>query len=187
MTASVSYMGKDRSGWLYLQQLAYMSAELASSLHQRSIRSDETLTASVKLTCWGVFNEMTFVLSMSYMFKLTEVRASSMAHMQPAVMPLPQQERPPYDHTSSSTWIPYPVLEETNENHPTCLYNSLCDLSLICYDVTNLLFSKDHKPPRYELEFGVDRLYERLQEWKQRLPGCLDPYEYTCPHVFSLQ
>ena len=70
----------------------------------------------------------------------------------------------------------------------TCLFNELCALNLIAYDVADFYFRKEAPRSRSDIEKNTSQFHRRLTEWADRLPQCLKIGKDTeIPHILCLQ
>ena len=101
---------------------------------------------------------------------------------------IPCIPRPIFDHNSHpEKWSKYPS-SGCVESHTQCLFNALCDVSLITFDLSMFLFSSKERERTFDGRFAhaTENAYFRLRLWFERLPDCLGTNNAP-PHVLSLQ
>ena len=88
------------------------------------------------------------------------------------------------DHDPQDTWIPYPRQAEPVTAHTNCVMNSNFDLQVISCDITKTFFSGEKSSDWVEM---VDSFYNRLQQWLEHLPDCINQENTSVPGVIDLQ
>ncbi|KAG2412986.1 hypothetical protein HFD88_010545 [Aspergillus terreus] len=172
-----AYMtGRDRQGWIYRSQLAYAVQELSQKHPVLASKADEDTLRMVRVihdSTWGVFN-------ISTIQALSEKKT-------PLIKPPQRQSLPPVSHEAGfDDWVPYPTQAESRKAHIDCVFNALCSLNLVVYDVAQYFFQSTTERPRAELEKRASEFHSRLREWTARLPSCLKEEEANVPHVLCL-
>ncbi|KAI9927032.1 hypothetical protein MW887_003413 [Aspergillus wentii] len=153
-------IGKDRLGWMYLNQSAQAAREM-TSLRSRLVGNDQGTP------------EMIHTLASSVMGMFSITTASSMALQKPAPHKKPQFGPLPEDHDEKDVWEPYPLQMEPVPAHTNCIINAVTNLQVILWDVDNYFFDDDEKLPHSEIEPKVDEFYARLEEWTTTVPECI--------------
>ena len=106
---------------------------------------------------------------------------------QPMIKP-PIRHYPPPARHAEHFWCPYPLQLEGIKAHTNCLFQALCDLNQIVYDLGRTFFNGERQPQRSELGQKTGNLQTRLQDWKAQLPSCVrEPEDIQTPHIISLQ
>ncbi|KAE8313847.1 hypothetical protein BDV41DRAFT_246749 [Aspergillus transmontanensis] len=176
--ARACMIGQDRQAWIYRSQLAYSANELSQkhTVLASTVNEDEVRMARVvNNTSWGLFNSAT---THALLYEKT-----------PTIKPPQQSSFLPVNHESKQDeWHPYPTPADKVPSHTTCLFNELCSLNLIAYDVADFYFRKEAPRSRPDMEQKTSEFHKRLTEWADRLPQCLktgkDP---EIPHILCLQ
>ncbi|KAL2857327.1 hypothetical protein BJY01DRAFT_202619 [Aspergillus pseudoustus] len=167
--------GKDRLGWISRSQLAYSLQELSQTASSNSSDPDTArMIQVVNHTKWGLFH-----LSLVNGLFLKKV---------PILRPPLQHIPLPADHQNDQdTWFSYPNPSRGATGHTNCLFNALCTLDRIAFDLTAFLFSQDiSSPGRLELDNAKIEAIHALSAWPSRLPDCLKESNRDIPHVLSL-
>lgn len=120
---------------------------------------------------------------------LTRPRIQALSEKKtPLIKPPQRQSLPPVTHEAGfDDWVPYPSQAESRKAHIDCVFNALCSLNLVVYDVAQYFFQSTTERPRAELEKRASEFHSRLREWTARLPSCLKEEEANVPHVLCLQ
>ncbi|KAF7586365.1 hypothetical protein BBP40_009031 [Aspergillus hancockii] len=175
--ARACMMGQDRQVWIYRSQLAYSVHELSKTHSVLASKADEDalrLAWVINNTSWGLFNSAT---THDLFYQKT-----------PIMKPPHQPSFPPVNHEGSQyEWQPYPTQGEPSPSHTTCLFNELCRLNLITYDIANFYFQKEASPSRSQMEQKTFEFHGRLRDWADRLPTCLRTgNSIEVPHILCL-
>lgn len=99
----------------------------------------------------------------------------------------PKWPRPPTDHDEDDTWSLYPGPHDPVPAHTACVFNSYCELNCIHHEISRTLFSNGNRPQGVELESSVAGFHQRLQEWRDQLPLCINADNLSVPHILNLQ
>ncbi|KAK1148200.1 hypothetical protein N8T08_010846 [Aspergillus melleus] len=171
-----SMTGRDRQGWIYRSQLAYSVQELSHTYSVLAPKADEDTLRMARVisnTHWGLFN-------------IATVHALLEKKM-PPIKPPKRVSLPPVSHDSDQDdWQPYPTFAEGIQSHTDCLFNALCQLNLIAYDVCALSFRGDPDWSPVERDRHIEDAHTRLRQWSDRLPDCLKGSQIEAPHSLSL-
>ncbi|KAL4905474.1 hypothetical protein BDW74DRAFT_152697 [Aspergillus multicolor] len=171
MCASIT--GRDRQAWIIGGQLSYSLRELSASSNLLSASDPDPacMTKTVNHTNWGIFN-----LAMVHGFLVKKV---------PEVAPPLCPPASVNHQCEKDTRYTYPVQSENVDPHTLCLFNALCDLNRVAYNLGPTLFSP---MPRSSLELDTGNLdaLQYLSKWPDQLPGCLKDSNVDIPHVLSL-
>ncbi|KAL2823792.1 hypothetical protein BDW59DRAFT_92284 [Aspergillus cavernicola] len=175
-----SITGRDRQGWISRGHLAYSLRELSQTSSSLSLKSDaETIcmAQAVDHTKWGLFN-----LAMIHALFVKK----------PLIIGPPLQSYlPPISHHSHQCdpdqWYSYPNQSTSVGARTSCLFNAVCHLNRIAYNLGPVLFSQGTTPlPRLEIENEKLEALQELTEWPDRLPRCLAESNVDVPHVLSM-
>ncbi|KAH8432729.1 putative C6 transcription factor [Aspergillus melleus] len=171
-----SMTGRDRQGWIYRSQLAYSVQELSHTYSVLAHKADEDTLRMARVisnTHWGLFN-------------IATVHALFEKKM-PPIKPPKRVSLPPVSHDSDQDdWQPYPTFAEGIQSHTDCLFNALCQLNLIAYDLCALFFRGDPEWSPVECDRRIEDAHTRLRQWSDRLPDCLKGSQIEAPHSLSL-
>ncbi|KAL2816453.1 hypothetical protein BJX63DRAFT_387377 [Aspergillus granulosus] len=165
---------KDRLGWISRSQLAYSLQELSQTTSNNSSDPDATrMVQVVNHTKWGLFN-----LSL----------VNGVFHKKVPILRPPLQHIPlPIHHQcDQDTWFSYPNPSGGTAGHTNCLYNALCNLNRIAYNLIEFLFSQDASFSHLELDSTAIEALQELSTWSEQLPDCLKESNRDIPHVLSL-
>ncbi|KAI9367655.1 hypothetical protein BJX61DRAFT_551200 [Aspergillus egyptiacus] len=173
-----SITGRDRQGWISRGKLAYALRELSQVSSSPAGRSDADsvrLIHVISHTHWGLFN-----LAMLY---------SIFVRKAPIVSPPRQSSLPQFagHQCDQDTWCAYPNQANRVESHTSCLFNALCGLNRITYQLHPFLFPKEGAPlPGIAIDNEELEALQNLSEWSDRLPQCLQEKNMDIPHVLTL-
>ncbi|KAE8349436.1 hypothetical protein BDV28DRAFT_141215 [Aspergillus coremiiformis] len=175
--ARACLIGHDRQEWIYRSQLAYATHELTQTYSVVASKADEDelcMARVINKTCWGIFNSTTT-------YALLHGKS-------PTIKPPQQPFFPPVNYSSDQDeWLPYPIPAEGMPSHSASLFNELCNLNLIAYDVADFHSHKETPRSRLQMEQRTSEFRMRLREFADRLPQCLRAEdEVEVPHILCL-
>ncbi|KAE8375266.1 C6 transcription factor [Aspergillus bertholletiae] len=170
-------IGQDRQAWIYRNQLVYSANELSQKytvLTSKASEDEPRMAQVVNHTSWGLFNSATTHAL------LYEKTPNTKPPQQPYFLPVNHEP-------NQQEWQPYPTPADGTPSHSTCLFNELCTLNVIAYDVADFYFRKEAPRSRPHLEQKTSEFHGRLNEWVGRLPQCVKTGNDTeLPHILCL-
>ncbi|KAJ6111848.1 hypothetical protein N7523_007909 [Penicillium sp. IBT 18751x] len=173
--SSACMNGKDRRGWLYQGQLAFVVDDLIEQhdLGKESIYAPEV----VNLTVWGLYS-ITAATSLIF-HKRPLIRAPKIPY---GMHPSPRSD-------SSDIWIPYPSLVGGVPAHTASMVKALADLNIATFESSSSLFKGPihlEKMSFLEVRDAVGELHARLEAWKINLQDCMREKNNKTPHALGL-
>ncbi|THC94082.1 hypothetical protein EYZ11_006452 [Aspergillus tanneri] len=168
--------GRDRQGWIFRSQLAYSVQELAQNESVQAPEADENafrMAGVISHAHWGLFN-------------IATVQALFQKKMPPIKPPAPVSLPPVRHEYEQDDWQPYPTFAERIQSHTDCLFNALCKLNLITYDLCRIFFRGDTEQSHVEMQRQTEAVHSRLRQWADHPPGCLKGSEIEAPHTLCL-
>ncbi|KAL4924975.1 putative C6 transcription factor [Aspergillus undulatus] len=171
--------GHDRQAWIRGRQLTYYLRELSEGFSNISPESEPDtacMARSVNHTNWGLFNLA--MLTALWDKKAPIIRPPSQP---PFLSPWRCDKGQRYSHPNLSYGV---------DAHTTCLFNALCNLNRIAYDLASIFSS--HKETasacasHSELKSETLEALKKLNEWLGELPRCLQEGNVDDPHCLTL-
>ncbi|KAJ5938124.1 hypothetical protein N7454_004466 [Penicillium verhagenii] len=173
--ACTCMMGKDRTGWIYLGQLAYAIHELARKHKPPPPDADpdtQHKSRAIDMAIWGLFN----LASMT-----------GLAYQKGGLIKMPHREySPAHDDLHGEEWTDYPHRSDTVESHTQCLFLTFSEFSVIEYDLSWSLFGKGEQKLNFELVKATENMHTRMLEFYERMPKCLKTTKVP-PHVLAFR
>ncbi|KAJ5979878.1 hypothetical protein N7481_007176 [Penicillium waksmanii] len=111
-------------------------------------------------------------------------RVATLSLQKPSIIKRPQLEYFPQDHHPADKWTPYPRQADALLAHTNCVKNGTFDLGIIMWEVSDYLFG-DEKPASLDAT-KIEGFYDRLQNWAEGLPKCIDQKSNATPGVMDL-
>ncbi|KAH8429008.1 uncharacterized protein LDX57_006679 [Aspergillus melleus] len=154
--------GKDRVGWIFQGQLAFVAKELYNNTYDTSNMQNSDLTEEKRVrtsTLWGLYS-----ITM----------ASSMAYQKAPMIETPDVPIPKRDHEGcTDVWNSYPVKSDKISWHSSCHFGCLCDMAAILNDWCSLMFGGRKRPSLEDVLSTTNEVVRRLSKWEASLPECL--------------
>ncbi|KAK5047461.1 hypothetical protein LTR84_006557 [Exophiala bonariae] len=137
-----------------------------------STPSSARLRRSTRTTTWAIFNYSS-IYSLNFL-KLPPVEPPSIG--------LPYDE---HEIAETDQWSPYPEHGQVTF-HWNLMYNKLCELAMICWKISKLLFSSRSKDDMNSSRAAAEAIGEELVIWRTQLPFELRRHSGMAPPIMEV-